>query len=128
MDLDRGYAPHAENGVAPPSIRRPVLPSRSTPLLRQCTALATRARVELLGSALGPAGRDLIGVLAEIAGWSPEEVVDIDPTMSALAAASLQDLRARVDGEVELLLGASIDATTAVLCEVMPSRHLTHSA
>lgn len=110
MDLDHDHermsAPEPPSPPAPGSAGAPVLGSatgppisavNSTPVLRQCTALATQARVELLSQSQHAATDRLRVVLAEICAWTPRQVTDPDPTMLALAAAALADLEQRID-------------------------------
>lgn len=89
--------------------------SRSTPLLRRCTALATRARVDLLITSRPADCVELIEVLAELSDWEDAQLVDPDPTMLALAAAALQDLRERLDETRLIALGPSITDALRVL-------------
>ncbi|AXK45153.1 hypothetical protein DXU92_12425 [Brachybacterium saurashtrense] len=71
-------------------------PESATAMLRRCTALATRARVELLSPHHRPATAELTALLAEMEGWGEAGADDPDPTMIVLAAAALQDLAERL--------------------------------
>lgn len=118
MDRDRGTllqampADHAEHLLAIPA-------SRSTPLLRRCTALATRARVDLIVTSRPADCEELAGVLTELASWEGAHLDEPDPTMLVLAAAALQDLRERWGEAQQMALGAAIAAALGVLHAAM---------
>lgn len=118
MERDRGAllqampADRAEQLLAIPA-------SRSTPLLRRCTALATRARVDLLIVSRPAEVDELAGVLAELGSWEGAHLSDPDPTMLALAAAALQDLDERLEGPQEMALGGEIARALEVLQTAM---------
>ena len=121
MDRDRGAVlqvggsaqPVGATALAEPPIM--ILPGRSTPLLRRCTALATRARVDLLVTTRPADCAELSEVLAELAAWEGRQLIDPDPTMLALAAAALQDLVERLDEPHLLAMGDTISAALGVL-------------
>lgn len=121
MDRDRGAVlqvggsaqPVGATTLAEPPIM--ILPGRSTPLLRRCTALATRARVDLLVTSRPADCAELSEVLAELAAWEGGQLIDPDPTMLALAAAALQDLAERLDEPHPLSMGDTISAALGVL-------------
>lgn len=121
MDRDRGAVlqvggsaqPMGATTLAEPPIM--ILPGRSTPLLRRCTALATRARVDLLVTSRPADCAELSEVLAELAAWEGGQLIDPDPTMLALAAAALQDLAERLDEPHLLSMGDTISAALGVL-------------
>lgn len=121
MDRDRGAVlqvggsaqPVGATTLAEPPIM--ILPGRSTPLLRRCTALATRARVDLLVTSRPADCAELSEVLAELAAWEGGQLIDPDPTMLALAAAALQDLAERLDEPLLLSMGDRISAALGVL-------------
>ena len=121
MDRDRGAVlqvggsaqPVGATALAEPPIM--ILPGRSTPLLRRCTALATRARVDLLVTTRPADCAELSEVLAELAAWEGGQLIDPDPTMLALAAAALQDLVERLDEPHLLAMGDTISAALGVL-------------
>lgn len=121
MDQDRGAVlqvggsaqPVGATALAEPPIM--ILPGRSTPLLRRCTALATRARVDLLVTTRPADCAELSEVLAELAAWEGGQLIDPDPTMLALAAAALQDLVERLDEPHLLAMGDTISAALGVL-------------
>lgn len=121
MDRDRGAVlqvggsaqPVGATTLAEPPIM--ILPGRSTPLLRRCTALATRARVDLLVTSRPADCAELSEVLAELAAWEGGQLIDPDPTMLALAAAALQDLVERLDEPHLLAMGDTISAALGVL-------------
>lgn len=77
-----------------PAARIPA--SDSTPVLRQCTALAARARVELLSAHSRTAADELSRLLAAMCRWDAEMLESPDPTMTVLCAAALQDLSERL--------------------------------
>lgn len=68
----------------------------SVAVLRRCTALAARARVELLTATRRTASDELFELLGTMGEWSPEQMDAPDPTMTVLCAAALQDLAARL--------------------------------
>lgn len=90
----------------------------STPLLRRCTALATRARVDLLSGGR-TAAEELEQVLATLESWDPKNLVAPDATMIVLAAASLQDLAERLPDPARSTLGPRISAVLHLLHTVM---------
>src|SRR5690606_442861 len=104
-----------------------VSPEESTTLLRRCTALAARARVELLGGGRHPAGEQLAGVLAELAAWKADQVGDPGPTMTALTAAALQDLAERLPAE-QAELTVHVDRALPVLRALLERTHPAASA
>lgn len=106
----------------------PILPETSTPLLRRCTALAARARVDLLTPSVHGSADELELVLAELSTWEPQRVVDPDPTMLALAAASLQDLAERVADPARVGAGSQIALVLDLLHAVMPGSRVTAPA
>lgn len=91
----------------------------STMLLRQCTALAARARVDLLTQSQRAAAAELAELLTTMASWSPKSLEPPDPTMTVLAAAALQDLRERLQDPAAEELIARISAVLRVLHTVM---------
>ena len=99
-------------------------PDRTTAALRRCTALATRARADLLTHGRREAAAELAALLEEIADWSPEGLVDPDPTMTVLAAAALQDLAARLPVPAPSGLDARIDEVVRLLGGVMDRGHV----
>lgn len=119
MDLDRAAA-SADSPVVDTRERplrevaaesgelRPLGAVVTTPVLRRCTALATRARVEMLSGGRHPAAKDLLGVLEEIRGWGERELLTPDPTMLALSAASLQDLAERLPDSEDPALASAV--------------------
>ncbi|ATG51948.1 hypothetical protein CFK38_10780 [Brachybacterium vulturis] len=68
----------------------------ATMLLRRCTALAARARVDLLTPSRCEAADELLDLLAQMESWDPAALGTPDPTMTVLAAAALQDLAERL--------------------------------
>ena len=97
----------------------------ATLLLRRCTALAARARVDLLSPGRCGAAEELGDVLTRMRSWEPSARDLPDPTMTVLAAAALQDLaerlrRADQQGEPSpSWLATSIDAALSVLQGIM---------
>ena len=71
-------------------------PETTTMILRRCTALAARARVDLLTPSRCDAADDLVDLLAQMESWDPATLETPDPTMTVLAAAALQDLAERL--------------------------------
>lgn len=68
----------------------------TTMILRRCTALAARARVDLLSPSRCGAADELVDLLARMESWDPATLETPDPTMTVLAAAALQDLAERL--------------------------------
>lgn len=91
----------------------------STAALRRCTALATRARADLLTRGRQDAAAQLAALLEEMGSWEASHLVDPDPTMVVLAAAALQDLTDRLPVPDPAGLEVRIDLVLAVLHAVM---------
>ncbi|ASK64605.1 hypothetical protein CFK39_00675 [Brachybacterium avium] len=97
----------------------------STMMLRRCTALAARARVDLLSPSRCGAADELVDLLARMESWDPAALEAPDPTMTVLAAAALQDLTERLRvAELQQeshwsMLITSTDAVLAVLRGIM---------
>ncbi|APX31962.1 hypothetical protein BH708_03600 [Brachybacterium sp. P6-10-X1] len=129
MDLDRGPLEGTDDrpsvdpeAPAQPSPTAPILdPADTTALLRRCTALAARARVDLLTAGRRSAAEELEEVLAVLGSWEGTEIVDPDPTMVVLAAAALQDLLERLPASPRPELGDRAEAALQVLHAVMAS-------
>ncbi|MDN6302119.1 MAG: hypothetical protein ACTHV2_03020 [Brachybacterium sp.] len=68
----------------------------ATMILRRCTALAARARVDLLSPSRCGAADELVDLLVQMESWDPVTLETPDPTMTVLAAAALQDLAERL--------------------------------
>ncbi|MGO1567027.1 MAG: hypothetical protein ACTH0H_03525 [Brachybacterium sp.] len=101
--------------------------SVSTPMLRLCTALAARARVELLSENRHAATDELSALLDTMGGWESELLDAPDPTMTVLCAAALQDLAERLpDPGAEL--SARVDAVLELLHGVMEDGRVVASA
>ncbi|NMA78166.1 MAG: hypothetical protein GX960_13065 [Actinomycetales bacterium] len=85
--------------IGPP---HPVIAARridrgaSTSMLRSCTALAARARVELLDDGRHSVADELSAHLDTMARWESGLLDAPDPTMTVLCAAALQDLCERL--------------------------------
>lgn len=94
-------------------------PEISTPVLRRCTALATRARVDLLTPSRHTAADELEHLLASLESWDPTALADPDPTMTVLAAAALQDLAGRLPAPARSTLGARIESALTLLRTLM---------
>lgn len=108
--------------LAAPGIER-IDPETSTSVLRRCTALATRARVEMLSPSRRAAVDELNVLLAEMRAWTPEALEEPDPTMTVLCAAALQDLAERLDDSAPVLLATRVGMVLDLLREVMgPAR------
>ena len=107
--------------VSPPLEIGPLI---STPLLRQCTALATRARVDLLSGSRHEAAEQLEGVLETLALWDAGSLRDPDPTMVVLAAAALQDLAERLVPSSTNALSERIEAALRLLHTLMDPAHI----
>ena len=101
---------------APPFPRIPA--ADSTPVLRQCTALAARARVELLSVHSHAAAEELSQLLAAMGRWDADMLETPDPTMTVLCAAALQDLAERL-GPSAGELGARVETALELLHSVM---------
>lgn len=119
-------------GVADPGAEHPPLtplrgpdPESTTTMLRRCTALATRARVDLLSAGRGNAAGELATLLRGMRQWDPASLGAPDPIMVVLAAAALQDLVERLRAadqplpEDSLALATGADAALEVLRELM---------
>ncbi|WP_341855443.1 hypothetical protein [Brachybacterium sp. GPGPB12] len=91
----------------------------STAAARRCTALATRARADLLTRGRQDAAAQLAALLEEMGSWEASHLVDPDPTMVVLAAAALQDLADRLPVPAPASLEVRIDLVLAVLHAVM---------
>ncbi|WP_193104563.1 hypothetical protein [Brachybacterium sp. FME24] len=94
-------------------------PGISTPLLRLCTALATRARVDLLTAGRHAASDELEQVLGTLGSWEGARVIDPDQTMVVLAAASLQDLAERLPSSSRSTLGVQVESALRLLHTLM---------
>lgn len=94
-------------------------PEMSTPVLRRCTALATRARVDLLSASRHTAADELERLLASMESWDAAGLQDPDPTMTVLAAAALQDLAGRLPAPARSTLGARIATALMLLHTLM---------
>ncbi|GAA1484978.1 hypothetical protein [Brachybacterium fresconis] len=129
MDLDRGpqegtadRPPSDPEAPAQPRATIPVLGSAdTTALLRRCTALAARARVDLLSAGRRSAAEELEEVLDVLGSWDGSEIVDPDPTMVVLAAAALQDLLERLPASARPALGDRAEVALRVLHALMVS-------
>ncbi|WP_394216363.1 hypothetical protein [Brachybacterium vulturis] len=106
----------------------PLIPPDSetaTMILRRCTALAARARVDLLTPSRCGAVDELLELLAEMESWDPATLGTPDPTMTVLAAAALQDLAERLHLAQQRqepnpsALSTRTDAVLAVLQRIM---------
>jgi len=91
----------------------------STTLLRRCTALATRARVDLLTPGRRSAAEELSTLLGQMESWDAARLDPPDATMTVLAAAALQDLAERLPQEEPHELSHRIAAVLDVLGRVM---------
>ena len=91
----------------------------STAALRRCTALAARARADLLTRGRQEAAAQLAALLEEMGSWEASHLVDPDPTMVVLAAAALQDLADRLPVPAPAGLEVRIELVLAVLHAVM---------
>ncbi|OFT54304.1 hypothetical protein HMPREF3159_10370 [Brachybacterium sp. HMSC06H03] len=91
----------------------------STAALRRCTALATRARADLLTPGRQDAAAQLAALLEEMGSWKASHPLDPDPTMVVLAAAALQDLADRLPVPAPAGLEVRIELVLAVLHAVM---------
>ena len=91
----------------------------STAALRRCTALAARARADLLTRGRQEAAAQLAALLEEMGSWEASHLVYPDPTMVVLAAAALQDLADRLPVPAPAGLEVRIELVLAVLHAVM---------
>lgn len=91
----------------------------STAALRRCTALATRARADLLTPGRQEAAAQLAALLEEMGCWEASHLVHPDPTMVVLAAAALQDLADRLPVPAPAGLEVRIELVLAVLHAAM---------
>ncbi|MGY5764581.1 hypothetical protein ACXET9_05190 [Brachybacterium sp. DNPG3] len=121
---DRPIIPSSEGPQQPLA---PLLPEVTTPLLRRCTALAAKARVELLSQRLHAAADELGEVLDQISRWTPSLLVSPDPTMLALCTASLQDLVERMPESDPSVLTERIDRVLDLLHGVL-DRESAHAS
>ncbi|WP_299305321.1 hypothetical protein [uncultured Brachybacterium sp.] len=106
----RAAAPEAESGH--------IDAESSVAVLRRCTALAARARVELLTESRRTATEELSALLGTMGEWSSARLEAPDPTMTVLCAAALQDLAARLP-DPDGVLAARVEAVLALLHGVM---------
>lgn len=143
MDLDREHSEDAPgptvrssgprviaaSAPAPASPQQAAIPpSASTPLLRRCTAVATRARADLLTESRHAASDELAEVLDLIEEWDRDAVLDPDPTMLALAAASLQDLRERLPAGSDPMSASRIGRVVDLLNDLLERTELSATA
>lgn len=132
MDLDPGLRNEATAALSPADALRATTPRPgseplsavigpeiSTAVLRRCTALATRARVDLLTPSRHTAADELEHLLASMEPWDPAALESPDPTMTVLAAAALQDLAGRLPCAAHSPLGARIETALALLHTIM---------
>ncbi|ATG54816.1 hypothetical protein CFK41_08585 [Brachybacterium ginsengisoli] len=107
------------------SVVDPRDPDDVTLALRRCTALAARARVDLLSPSRPGAASELAALLAGMQEWEVDAVTVPDPIMTVLAAAALQDLAERLRAADQTLpagsaaLATSADAVLEVLRALM---------
>lgn len=100
-------------------------PDGVTLALRRCTALAARARVDLLSPTRHGAACELAALLAGMQEWELDALAAPDPIMTVLAAAALQDLSERLHAADQPLptdsaaLATSADAVLEVLRAIM---------
>lgn len=113
--------------TAPEPDRARIDADASVAVLRRCTALAARARVELLTESRRTASDDLCVLLGSMGEWSPELLDQPDPTMTVLCAAALQDLAARLP-DPDGLLAARVEAVLVLLHSVMAAGRVTAPA
>ncbi|MFC7374520.1 hypothetical protein ACFQS2_12560 [Brachybacterium sp. GCM10030267] len=111
--------PTAKSTADPATDTAPIGPDVSTPLLRRCTALATRARVDLLTATQHAASDELDQTLATLEAWDPDSLIDPDPTMVVLAAAALQDLAERLPDSSAGPFVARVEAALELLRTLM---------
>lgn len=127
MDLERVFADSTDSVLGRRAESPEMIgPDLTTPLLRRCTALAARARVDLLSGSGGrhDACDELEHLLVAIDAWDRSGIVDPDPTMVVLAAAALQDLGERLPASVASTLGTRIAAVLELLHTLMDSRRI----
>lgn len=106
-----------------------IAPETSTLMLRRCTALAARARVDLLSPhARSVAAVELVVLLDSMESWTAATLVDPDPTMTLLAAAALQDLRERLQDPESALLATRIHGVLEVLHSLMEEARISTPA
>lgn len=104
--VHRAAAPEADSGH--------VGAESSVEVLRRCTALAARARVELLTESRRTATEELSALLGTMGERSSDLLEAPDPTMTVLCAAALQDLAARLP-DPDGVLAARVEAVLALL-------------
>ncbi|MGP9681263.1 MULTISPECIES: hypothetical protein [unclassified Brachybacterium] len=125
MDLERGIVGGTDGVLGRPAESPEMIgPDLTTPLLRRCTALAARARVDLLSGGRHDACDELEHLLVTIDAWDRSGIVDPDPTMVVLAAAALQDLGERLPASVACALGMRITVVLDLLHTLMDSRRI----
>lgn len=106
-----------------------IAPETSTFMLRRCTALAARARVDLLSPhARSAAAAELVVLLDSMESWTAAVLVDPDPTMTVLAAAALQDLRERLQDPESAVLATRIHGVLEVLHSLMEEARISTPA
>ncbi|GAA4527142.1 hypothetical protein GCM10023160_22920 [Brachybacterium paraconglomeratum] len=115
-------APGLSNGdrreVLAEPLRDRIDAESSVAMLRLCTALAARARVELLTPRRRAATEELSALLGAMGEWPPELLDAPDPTMTVLCAAALQDLAARLPDSGGVL-SVRVEAALALLHGLM---------
>ena len=111
-----------------PSAQR-IAAETSTLILRRCTALAARARVDLLSAhPRAAAAAELVVLLESMESWSAAVLVSPDPTMTALAAAALQDLRERLQDPESAMLVGRIQGVLEILHSLMEGARIATPA
>ncbi|MGO1226576.1 hypothetical protein ACT3SQ_05600 [Brachybacterium sp. AOP42-C2-15] len=105
-------------GAAAEPDRVPIDADESVAVLRRCTALAARARVELLTESRRTATDELSALLSSMGEWSAHLMETPDATMTVLCAAALQDLAARLPNP-DGLLAARVEAVLVLLHSMM---------
>ena len=134
MELARGEPDEAHVLTVENMLPGAVHPETATAMLRRCTALAARARIDLLTPSRCDATEELAELLGAMSTWDPAALEAPDPTMTVLAAAALQDLVARLDladrrdDADRLRLAAGIRAVLAILQGLMEQARVTASA
>lgn len=113
-----GWSNGAHRATGPEPGRGRIDAETSVAMLRRCTALAARARVELLTESRRTAADELSGLLGTMGEWSPESLEAPDPTMTVLCAAALQDLAARLP-DPGGVLSMRVEAALVLLHGVM---------
>lgn len=94
---------------------QPVTLADSTAILRRCTAVAARARMDVLIAHRPDWLAELDAVLDEVDAWRGRRIEPVDPPMLAIAVAALEDLCRTVTEEADSATVARIATALEIL-------------